>query len=109
MPTTNQRIGYYHERARKLYEAAEKDAQLLRQTSGLPYEACYQLLNPEGEEDVPAVVKKYLRTPVQKTLLDQMDLSIEELLQGGYDPTQETKVKGIFSDWNRFLGREYFK
>jgi hypothetical protein len=89
---------------RKLRE----DVKTVSQFSGIPEEDCYNLLNPDSEEDSNRVVKKYLRTPEQKAWMDAQDISLSELFRGDYNSENQQKVSEIFAEWNRKLGRTLF-
>ena len=49
-------------------------------------------------------IKKYLRTDDHRKTLGELDLSIEDLLNGRYNYKQHKKVDKIFDDWNQKLG-----
>lgn len=56
-----------------------------------------------------ASIKKHLRTPEQKKILDEADLSIEDLLNGRYSKENEiATVSKCIVDWNAKLGFNYF-
>jgi hypothetical protein len=63
--------------------------------------------NSEEEYVVP-LIKKYLRTDAQKLWLFVEDLSIEDMLNGRFDQTQEVMVKLYFKEWNQKLGTKHF-
>lgn len=68
------------------------------------------------EHYLVAAIKKHLRTPAQKVILDRLDLSIEECLNGRYGDrpdavsgkTQEILIAEMYADWNRRLGHKHF-
>lgn len=60
------------------------------------------------EHYLVSAIKKYLRTPAQKVMLDSLDLSIEECLNGRYGETQETLILKMYADWNSRLGHKHF-
>jgi len=64
--------------------------------------------NPDKESDQVRLIKKYLRTSQQKEVLDQLDLSIEDLLNGRFTQSQSKIVKVIFQEWNDKLGTKEF-
>lgn len=64
--------------------------------------------NPDTEEDTIRLIKKYLRTPEQKALLDEADLSIEDLLNGRYANGYQGLAESLFADWNQRLGKKEF-
>ena len=55
-----------------------------------------------------AAIKKWLRTPEQKKVLDDLDLSIEEMLNGSYTEDQSAAVGTIYDAWNQKLGFRAF-
>lgn len=80
----------------------------LKPTITISDEDRYTLENPDSEHYVVAVIKRCLRTPEQKTMLDHQDLSIEDLLNGRYGGEQEPFVYSLYEDWNKKLGYRYF-
>ena len=59
----------------------------------------------DKEEYLVAAIKRYLRTPEQKAMLDARDISIEDVLNGrivGAD--QDDIYNTLFEDWNAKLG-----
>ena len=86
---------------------AVTEAQTLAQTSGLPFEACYQLLNPDREEDTVGIIKQHLRTEEQRRRLAERDITIEDLLNGRVEGDQSI-YDDVFSVWNEKLGRKMF-
>lgn len=86
----------------------KSDAENLAQTSGLSYEVCWTLLNPDKEEHTVAIIKTHLRTSEQKLWLAHMDISIEDMLNGRTDGAYADKVESIFKEWNARLGRPMF-
>ena len=65
-------------------------------------------MNGEEEYTVP-LIKKYLRTPEQKTMLDQLDISIEDALNGRVEGAEKQEfLHAIFTCWNQTLGYQHF-
>lgn len=90
------------------YMRAQLEAEKMELYSGIPKEACYQLLEPDKEEDTVKVIKEHLRTPLHKLAMDQTDVSIEDMLNGRFTQAQGLTVKLIFTAWNKKLGKEVF-
>lgn len=73
-------------------------------------EGCYR------ESDLVRFIKKRLRSPEQKTFLDTKCWSIEEILNGNNELSQDTAeqnfeerfLEGMFKDWNDKLGYHSF-
>lgn len=53
-------------------------------------------------------IKKYLRTPEQKEMLNSFDLSVEDILNGRFYRAEEEMVENIFENWNYKLGKKVF-
>lgn len=53
-------------------------------------------------------IKKFLRTDEQKKILFDLDLSIEDCLNGRYTQKEYPKVMKIFKEWNEKLGYKEF-
>lgn len=58
------------------------------------------------EEYLVAAIKKYLRTPEQKALIEAKDSSIEDMLNGRVENDDWTD--GMFQAWNAALGWKEF-
>lgn len=57
------------------------------------------------EEYLVLFIKKYLRTPEQKALLDARDISIEDVLNGRIEGADQDGIYNmLFEDWNAKLG-----
>ncbi len=56
------------------------------------------------ERYVVQAIKRHLRNPYHKEVLDDLDLSIEDCLNGRYTAEQSTQVRGIYAQWNEKLG-----
>lgn len=61
------------------------------------------------EEHFIELIKKFLRTASQRAMLEAMDLTIADLLNGRFNGEQEKSVLEIFADWNSKLGKDHFK
>lgn len=60
------------------------------------------------EANYVRAIKKHLRTEKQREKLYELDLSIEEVLNGGYSARQDRAVSTILRAWNRKLGFKAF-
>lgn len=67
----------------------------------------------EGEFDeeryLTEAIKLYLRMPDQKTILEQLDLTIADCLNGRYGDKESTAISQIYDDWNNKLGFVHFR
>jgi O-methyltransferase involved in polyketide biosynthesis len=57
-----------------------------------------------GEENEVDAIKRWLRTPEHKRVLDELDLSIYDVLNGHYAQAEEGIIYGILREWNEKLG-----
>ena len=55
-----------------------------------------------------AAIKKHLLTEEQRKKLFDLNLSIEECLNGRYTGDQEEAVYSLYKEWNEKLGFKYF-
>lgn len=66
----------------------------------------------EGEFDeekyLVQAIKLHLRTPEQKAIIDGLDVSIEDMLNGRYNGRQEKQIEAIYQQWNDKLGFRSF-
>jgi len=62
----------------------------------------------DEENYLVAAIKKHLRTPEQKKILEDLDLSIEDCLNGRYGGDKEPAVDAIYTAWNEKLGFQSF-
>lgn len=53
-------------------------------------------------------IKKYLRTEEHRQKLYELDLSLEEILNGRYNAKQSKGVDEIYAEWNNKLGFRAF-
>jgi hypothetical protein len=62
------------------------------------------------EKYLVEAIKKYLRTEEQRKRLFEVDISIEEMLNGRYQGTARNckVVQGIYDEWNAKLGFKAF-
>lgn len=61
------------------------------------------------EEYVVPLIKKYLRTPEHKKMLDALDISIEDMLNGRVEGEEKHEVvEAMFAVWNQTLGYKRF-
>ncbi len=60
------------------------------------------------ERYLVTAIKKHLLTEEQRKKLFELNLSIEECLNGGYTGDQEDSVRSIYNEWNQKLGLHYF-
>jgi len=59
----------------------------------------------DKEEYLVAAIKRYLRTPEQKAILDARDISIEDVLNGRIEGADQDDIYNmLFNDWNAKLG-----
>lgn len=59
----------------------------------------------DKEEYLVAAIKRYLRTPEQKAMLDARDISIEDVLNGRIEGEDQDDIyNALFNDWNAKLG-----
>lgn len=75
---------------------------------GMDSDELFNWENPDSEEVSIDLIKKYLRTPAQKEMLDKFDLTIADLLNGRYAQAYAAAVQSIFDDWNQRLGEKHF-
>lgn len=61
-----------------------------------------------GEEYLIPAIKRWLRTDEQRKMMADMDISIEEMLNGRYGGHLEPKVFQIYDEWNAKLGFKSF-
>ena len=89
--------------------AINPDAKTLSDNIGIPYAAAISLIEGYWEEsDVVYFLNQYLRTPAQKKILDDLDYSIEDMLNGRIEFKDIPAVDPIFLDWNARMGIKYF-
>ena len=66
----------------------------------------------DSEQYSVAAIKRYLITPEQKAILNQHDVSIEDVLNGRVDEDDwkdyETFRQALFADWNEKTGAHCF-
>lgn len=62
----------------------------------------------DKEEYLVEAIKKYLRDDEDKKLLFDLDLSIEDCLNGRYGAKEEKQVHSLFVKWNKKLGFQAF-
>lgn len=62
----------------------------------------------DEEKYLVQAIKLYLRTPEQKAIIDGLDISIEDMLNGRYNGRQEKQVEAIYQQWNDKLGFRSF-
>jgi hypothetical protein len=61
------------------------------------------------EEYVVPLIKKYLRTPEHKSMLDQLDITIEDMLNGRVEGAEKQEfTDALFAVWNQTLGYPHF-
>ena len=53
-------------------------------------------------------IKKYLLTPEQKKQLNDLDYSIENVLNGQTDDKDKDFILNLFNSWNKTLGFKEF-
>jgi len=85
----------------------QKAKELAARVGASPEEAD-RFLNPDDEPDLVFFIKKYLRTPEQKTWLDQNDISIQDVLNGRTESQFEDKIQELFNSWNEKCGFHQF-
>lgn len=61
-----------------------------------------------GEQYLVMAIKKWLRTEEQRQQMADMDMSIEEMLNGRYDGKFYDSVQKIYDEWNTKLGFKAF-
>jgi hypothetical protein len=54
-------------------------------------------------------IKKFLRTEEQRRELFELDLSIEDCMNGRYTTKQSKRVRKIYKEWNKKLGFKAFQ
>lgn len=61
------------------------------------------------EEYLVQGIKKYLRTPYHKSVMDHFDFTIEDMLNGRVEGVRaQEEADLIFTDWNTKIGHRYF-
>lgn len=61
-----------------------------------------------SEEYLVQAIRNLLLTETQRKTLFNLNLSIEDMLNGRYNDTQEQQVLLMFSEWNNTLGFKTF-
>ena len=74
----------------------------------LPEEIMYNLENPDSEDVLVRIIRKYLLTEKQRQILFNINLSIEDCLNGRYGINEETAINEIYADWNKMCGKKLF-
>jgi hypothetical protein len=65
-------------------------------------------MNGEEEYTVP-LIKKYLRTEQHRVMLNALDISIEDALNGRVEGQEKQEfVHALFECWNQKLGYKHF-
>lgn len=100
-------------RKQRIQKAQEERQALLAKMAKLTFrvseEEFYRFENPDGEErDTVPFIRRYLLSEEQRKRLFDLNLSVEDLLNGRYTESQEAEVLSIFADWNKKLGYESF-
>lgn len=67
----------------------------------------FELLNKLPEARVQ-IIQAHLMTPQQAQWLEQVDLTVDQILCGYYSQDVAETVKEIFAAWDEFLGKPYF-
>jgi len=62
----------------------------------------------ESEEDFVMFLKKALIDEKSKRILELLDLTIENVIDGHYDDYHRRALRWLFRRWNRVLGAERF-
>lgn len=85
------------------------DAVTLSDNIGICYEDAKSLIEGSWEEsDVVYFLKQYLRTPAQKKILDDLDYSIDDMMNGRIEMQDIPAIDAIFIDWNTRMGIKFF-
>jgi hypothetical protein len=97
----------------KLKGVKEIDCCELLENDNLPWEQVQKYFlesDWDDEEYLVEAIKLHLRTPQQKKILDSMDLSIYDILNGRYGDVagQDKKIEKIYQEWNDKLGFKNF-
>jgi hypothetical protein len=71
-------------------------------------ELCRFFRQGDGEEYTVQAIKRHLRTEKQRQTLHEMDLSLEDVLNGRFTGTQEPVIQSMFDEWNAFLNKKTF-
>lgn len=74
----------------------------------LPTETEWRQMVDQEEHYLVDAIKDNLRTSEQRNWLAKVDLSIEDLLNGRYNPIFEKEVKEMYKSWNEKLGWKEF-
>jgi hypothetical protein len=61
-----------------------------------------------SEASLMQAIRLYLRTPEHKSVLDALDISIEDILNGRVEGGNPPQVKEILTSWNYRLGFQAF-
>jgi len=66
------------------------------------------LENPQTENEIVNIIRAYLLTEKQRTVLFNLNLSIEDCLNGRYGEKEEVEIYKIYQDWNKKCGQAQF-
>jgi len=61
-----------------------------------------------GEQYLVAAIKKYLRDDEDKQIMFDLDLSIEDMMNGRYTGDQSDAVHAMYAKWNEKVGHHHF-
>lgn len=92
-------------------------AQAQREATEMRRNACliafteeeWHLWENGDEEYVIPLIKSKLRTGAEKSMLDMLDISVEDMLNGRVEGTEKQDfVHALFDMWNQRLGYKHF-
>ena len=87
----------------------QEQARGMSEFSGIPYDDCFLLINPDSERDIENVVKRRLLDQSKKQWLFDNDLSLDDVFSGRIEGEEKQAYANLwFAEWNAKLGKKVF-